>query len=335
MSNRPDTAFNATAAHAPTHPASRLRDSLRLPVIGSPMFIVSNPEMVIAQCAGGMIGTFPVLNARPQSELSVWLDRIESALAQARTAGQPVAPHGVNLVIRPGTDRLEADLATCVQHRVPLVITSLGNPAAVVEEVHTYGGMVLHDVTTVRHARRALEAGVDGLILVCAGAGGHAGAASPFALLREVRTFYDGLVVLAGAITDGKSILAAQVMGADLVYMGTRFIATQDSSAAPEYKDMLVASSCADIVYTPHFSGIPANYLKGSIAAAGLDPDNLPAVDVQAVRANGDRKTRWKHIWGAGQGVGNIHDLPSVSELVERLVAEYEDARQQWRERLR
>ena len=322
----------------PTMPRAQTLDwpgSLRLPAIASPMFIVSNPEMVIAQCAGGMTGTFPVLNARPQSELSVWLTRIETALASERAAGKPVAPHGVNLVIRPDTERFEADLATCVQHRVPLVITSLGNPAEVVRQVHAYGGRVLHDVTTVRHARRALEAGVDGLILVCAGAGGHAGALSPFALLREVRAFYDGLIVLAGAITDGQSILAAQVMGADLVYMGTRFIATQESSAVPAYKDMLVASTAADIVYTPHFSGIAANYLKPSIAASGLDPDRLPAVDASAVRASGERQKRWKDIWGAGQGVGNIRDLPTVSALVERLVAEYQDARQAWRERLR
>lgn len=312
--------------------ARRLCDGLRLPAIGSPMFLVSNPETVIAQCTSGMIGTLPVLNARPQPELSVWLGRIESALEQARAAGKPVAAHGVNLILRAGNDRLEADLATCVRHRVPLIITSLGNPSAVVKAVHDYGGMVLHDATTVRHARRALEAGVDGLILVCAGAGGHGGTASPFALLREVRAFYSGLVVLAGAITDGQSILAAQVMGADLVYMGTRFIATKESSAVPEYKDMLVATTLADIIYTPHFSGIPANYLRPSIVAAGLDPDNLPAAD--PARAHGDRQTRWKHIWGAGQGVGNIRDVPAMATLVERLIDEYQTARAQWRQRL-
>jgi nitronate monooxygenase len=197
--------------------------------------------------------------------------------------------------------------------------------------VHGYGGLVLHDVTTARHARRAIEAGVDGLILVCAGAGGHAGAISPFALVREVRSFYKGLLVLAGAITDGPSILAAQVMGADLVYMGTRFIATRESSAADDYKRMLVDASASDIVYTPHFSGISANYLKASIEAAGLDPSNLPPVDAAAVRASGERQTRWKHIWGAGQGVGNIHDVPGTAELVERLVAEYAAAKAAWR----
>ncbi|THT96305.1 nitronate monooxygenase [Lampropedia puyangensis] len=312
-----------------------LAAQLRLPAIASPMFIVSNPEMVIAQCQGGMIGTFPVLNARPQETLSVWLSRIEQALEASLSAGQPVAPYGVNLVIRKNTDRFEADLQTVVNHQVPVVITSLGTPAEVVAQVHAYGGLVLHDVTTVRHARRALEAGVDGLILVCAGAGGHAGAISPFALLREIRAFYDGLVVLAGAITDGQSILAAQVMGADLAYMGTRFIATQESSAAPGYKQMLVDATATDIIYTPHFSGIPANYLKPSLVAAGLDPDHLPVVDAAAVRASGERQKRWKDIWGAGQGVGNIHDIPSVATLVERLVQEYEQARQHWRERLR
>lgn len=315
--------------------AKQLAAQLRLPAIASPMFIVSNPEMVIAQCQGGMVGTFPVLNARPQSELSVWLGQIEAALQAAISAGQSVAPYGVNLVIRNNTERFGADLHTVVQHRVPLVITSLGNPTKVVAQVHAYGGLVLHDVTTVRHARRALEAGVDGLILVCAGAGGHAGTLSPFALLREIRAFYDGLVVLAGAISDGQSILAAQVMGADLVYMGTRFIATQESSAPPAYKQMLVEATATDIIYTPHFSGIAANYLKPSLVAAGLDPDHLPAVDTAAVRAAGERQKRWKDIWGAGQGVGNIHDIPSIASLVERLLTEYGQARQQWQARLR
>ncbi|MET4579643.1 NAD(P)H-dependent flavin oxidoreductase [Ottowia thiooxydans] len=306
---------------------ARLNEQLRLPVICSPMFIISNPEMVIEQCRSGVVGTFPVLNARPQEELTVWLTRIETALDAERAAGRKVAPHGVNLVIRPNDPRFEADLATCVSHKVPVVITSLGNPAAVVQAVHAYGGLVLHDVTSARHARRALEAGVDGLILVCAGAGGHAGALSPFALLREVRAFYDGLIVLAGAITDGRSVLAAQVMGADLAYMGTRFIATRESGAVEEYKAMLVQASATDIIYTPHFSGIPANYLKASLVAAGLDPDNLPQVNAAEVRARGDRQTRWKHIWGAGQGVGNIQDLPGTAELVDRLTAEYKSAR--------
>lgn len=315
--------------------AQRLREQLRLPIICSPMFIVSNPEMVIAQCRSGIVGALPVLNARPQPELAVWLTQIEQALAATPPEQRHrVAPYGVNLVIRPNSDRFDADLATCVAHRVPLVITSLGSPAAVARQVHGYGGLVFHDVTTVRHARRALEAGVDGLILVCAGAGGHAGATSPFALLAEVRAFYNGPVVLAGAISDGRSILAAEVMGADFVYMGTRFIATHESGARPEYKAMIVASAAADIVYTPHFSGIPANYLKGSIEASGLDPANLPAVDVAAVRAAGERQKRWKDIWGAGQGVGAIQDLPPTAELVDRLEQQYRSASQEWRARL-
>lgn len=308
---------------------------LRLPIICSPMFIISNPEMVIAQCCSGIVGTMPVLNARPQPELDVWLTRIETELEAARAAGnERVAPHGVNLVIRANTDRFEADLATVVAHRVPLVITSLGLPTEVVRQVHAYGGLVFHDVTTVRHAKRAIDAGVDGLILVCAGAGGHAGATSPFALLSEVRAFYDGPVVLAGAIANGRNILAAEAMGADFVYMGTRFIATQESAARPEYKQMIVKSSAADITYTPHFSGIPANYLKGSIEACGMDPTNLPTVDSIAVRAAGERQTRWKDIWGAGQGVGSIHDLPPIAELVDRLETEYRSAADEWRKRL-
>lgn len=314
--------------------ASRLREKLKLPIICSPMFIVSNPETVIAQCASGIIGTLPALNARPQATLDVWLERISAALADAQKNGIKVAPFGVNIVIRPTNDRLEADVASCVKHRVPLVITSLATPTKVVEQVHGYGGLVFHDVTTVRHAKRALQAGVDGLILVCAGAGGHAGATSPFALISEVRAFYNGPLVLAGAISDGQAILAAEVMGADFVYMGTRFIATQESSAASAYKDMIVASSAADVVYTPHFSGIPANYLKGSIVNCGLDPDNLPSLDLEAVRASGNAKLRWKDIWGAGHGVGSIHDQPPISELVQRIDKEYRAARIKWRTRL-
>ena len=315
-------------------PQRTLFEGLRLPVLASPMFLISNPEMVIAQCTSGIVGSFPALNARPQEELSVWLSRIETALEQHRQAGGNPAPYAVNLVIRPNSDRFEADLETCVQHRVPIIITSLGDPSDVARRVHAYGGRVLHDITSARHARRALAGGVDGLILVCAGAGGHAGALSPFALISEVRKFYDGLIVLGGAISEGRSILAAQTLGADLVYMGTRFIATQESSAVPGYKDMLVASTANDIVYTPHFSGISANYLKPSIMAAGLDPDNLPVVDKAAVRAADDRKKRWKDIWGAGQGVGSITDIPNIPELIDRLEEEYLAAEEALRLRL-
>lgn len=307
-----------------------LQKGLRLPVICSPMFIVSNPEMVIAQCISGVVGSFPALNARPQEQLDDWLLRITSALADVPDA----APFAVNLIVRPGNERLQADLDACVRHRVPIIITSLGAPTDIVRQVHAYGGRVFHDVTSVRHAKRALQAGVDGLILVCAGAGGHAGALSPFALLSEVRAFYTGTVILAGAISDGRAILAAQVLGADFVYMGTRFIATQESAAVQGYKDMLVGATAADIVYTPHFSGIPANYLKPSLVAAGLDPDNLPVIDPAAVRAAGDRHKRWKDIWGAGQGVGSINDLPSTAELVDRLALEYRAACADWQARL-
>ncbi|MGC3987413.1 MAG: nitronate monooxygenase family protein [Pseudorhodoferax sp.] len=315
-------------------PTEKLCAGLRLPVISSPMFLISNPEMVIAQCVNGIVGSFPALNARPQEELGVWLLRIQAALDADRAAGGTPAPYAVNLVIRAGTERFHADLATCVEHRVPIVITSLGDPADVVTQVHAYGGLVVHDVTSARHARRALRAGVDGLILVCAGAGGHAGALSPFALLGEVRQFHDGLLVLAGAISDGRAIVAAQALGADLVYMGTRFIATQESGAVDAYKQMLVDATASDIVYTPHFSGISANYLRASIVAAGLDPDNLPVVDAAAVRAGGDRQKRWKHIWGAGQGVGSIQDVPRMPELLDRLEHEYREAQDLCRRRL-
>jgi len=303
-----------------------LLEGLRLPVLASPMFLVSNPALVIGQCTSGIIGSFPALNARPQEELAVWLQRIADALEADRAAGGHPAPYAVNLVIRANNERFEADLDTCVAHRVPIVITSLGDPARVVERVHGYGGMVLHDVTSARHARRALAGGADGLILVCAGAGGHAGALSPFALVSEVRRFFKGPLVLGGAISEGRSILAAQTLGADLAYIGTRFIATEESAAIEGYKAMLVRSTASDIVYTPHFSGIPANYLKPSIVNAGLDPENLPVVDNAAVRGAGDRQKRWKDIWGAGQGVGGIDDIPPVAELVDRLEAEYRAA---------
>jgi len=314
---------------------AELRACLRLPVVCSPMFIISNPKMVIEQCLSGIVGSFPALNARPQEELSVWLDEIETALSRARAAGKPhVAPFAVNLVMRRNNDRLAQDLDTCERHRVPILITSLGVDPDVVRRVHDYGGLVFHDVTTLRHARSALRAGVDGLILVCAGAGGHAGATSPFALVKEVRGEYDGPIILAGAISTGDSILAAQVMGADFVYMGTRFIATQEAGAVPEYKDMILASNAADILYTPYFSGIPANYLKASVVRAGLDPDNLAGPAAGATGAPGDRHRRWKDIWGAGQGVGSIHDLPPTAELVDRLEQEYHAACRSWRDRL-
>jgi len=309
----------------------QLEGKLELPAIASPMFIVSGPELVIAQCCAGIVGSLPALNARPQEELEPWLVRIKQELAafQAAHPERKVAPFAVNQIAHQSNVRLEHDVDVCVRQQVPIIITSLRSPESVVRQVHGYGGIVLHDVTNVRHAEKALECGVDGLILVCAGAGGHAGTLNPFALVNEVRRFYDGPLVLSGSITNGSAILAAQVMGCDLAYIGTRFIATQEANADPEYKRMIVESAAADIVYTPYFSGVPANYLRSSIKAADMDPDNLPSADASKMNyANRHGKAKaWKEIWGAGQGVGNITDVPSVDELVTRMEAEYRQAR--------
>ena len=300
--------------------------NLALPAIGAPMFIVSGPELVIAQCKSGVIGAFPALNARPEATLDEWLVRIKAALA----ADPQAAPYAVNQIIHPSNTRLEFDLALCVKHEVPLIITSLAAPTAVVPRVHAYGGLVFHDVISVRHAEKALEAGVDGLILVCAGAGGHAGTLSPFALVGEIRRFYAGPIALSGAIAGGGAILAAQAMGADLAYIGTRFIATTEANAAPAYKQALVDAAAADIVYTPYFTGVHGNYLKQSIVAAGLDPNSLPvrdksAMDFGAAAASGAKA--WRDIWGAGQGVGGIDEVMPTATLVARLKAEYRAAK--------
>ena len=294
---------------------------LTLPLIGAPLFIVSCPALVIAQCRAGIIGTFPALNARPAVELDRWLNEIEAALPP------DAVPFGVNLIVHASNTRLAEDLVVCAAHRVPLIITSVGEPGAVVDTVHGYGGLVFHDVTTLRHAEKALAAGVDGLILVAAGAGGHAGLLSPFALVEEIRAIYEGPLVLSGAITRGHQIRAAQVMGADLAYMGTRFIATAEANATAGYQQALLAASARDIIYTPVFTGIPANYLSASIAAAGYDPAKITggAAQPDFTPAAGEAKA-WKDIWGAGQGVGSIHDLPSVADLVERLRHEYQEA---------
>ncbi|WP_238540973.1 nitronate monooxygenase family protein [Herbaspirillum sp. YR522] len=299
-----------------------------MPVIGSPMFLVSGPALVIAQCCAGVVGAFPALNARPQEQLDAWLTEIEGALSDYRLAhpGATVAPYAVNLIVHQSNQRLQEDLATCVRHRVPIVITSLHAPDQVVQQVHAYGGIVLHDVTTLRHARKAIGAGVDGLILVCAGAGGHAGALSPFALAGEVRPIFDGLLVLAGAIGSGAGILAAQALGCDLAYMGTRFIVAQESLASDGHKQMIVAGSAADIVYTPYFSGVPGNYLKPSIEAAGLDPDHLEPADKSAMDFG--KPKRWKDIWGSGQGIGSIDSVTPAARIVDQLEAEYRAARQ-------
>ncbi|MEH3119127.1 MAG: nitronate monooxygenase family protein [Methylorubrum populi] len=306
-----------------------LRDNLALPVVAAPMFIVSGPELVIAQCRAGIVGSFPALNARPAATLDACLTRITGELAAARAADPAarIAPFAVNLIVHASNDRLAQDVDACVRHRVPIVITSLRAPDAVVRPVHAYGGLVFHDVTTVKHAGKALEAGVDGLILVCAGAGGHAGTLSPFALVGEVRRFYDGLLILSGAITTGSAILAAQVMGADLAYMGTRFIATAEANAASAYKAMVAQSRAADILYTSFFTGVPGNYLSPSIRAAGLDPDALPAADKSAMSFASDRVKPWRDVWGAGQGVGTIRDVPPTAEVVARLAQDYAEAR--------
>ena len=302
-----------------------LQKGLALPAICAPMFIVSNPDLVIAQCKGGMIGSFPALNARPPELLDSWLTRIRAELVDDPDA----APFAVNQIIHQSNERLEHDMALCVKHEVPLIITSLRAPDAIVPQVHAYGGLVFHDVISVRHAEKALAAGVDGLILVCAGAGGHAGMLSPFALVGEIRKFYTGPLALSGAITNGSGILAAQAMGADFAYIGTRFIATREANAQEAYKQCLVDSAAVDIVYTPYFTGVHGNYLKRSIEAAGLDPENLPVKDKDAMNfgsAAGAAKA-WKDIWGAGQGVGTIDDIPPVADLIARMKQEYRAAK--------
>lgn len=305
---------------------AQFRDRLKLPVICAPMFIVSNPDLVIAQCKGGIVGSFPALNARPQEELDVWLTKIQAALADDPNA----APFAVNQIIHQSNTRLEHDMEVCVKHKVPMIITSLRAPDAIVPHVHSYGGLVFHDVISVRHAEKALEAGVDGLILVCAGAGGHAGTLSPFALVGEIRKFYDGPIALSGSISNGSAILAAQAMGADFAYMGTRFIATQEANAQERYKQCIVDSSASDVIYSSYFTGVHGNYLKPSIVAAGLDPDNLPEKDKTTMNfgaAAGSEAKAWRDIWGAGQGVGTITDVPPAGELIERLKSEYRAAK--------
>jgi nitronate monooxygenase len=307
-----------------------LKHSLALPVIGAPMFIVSNPALVIAQCTSGIVGAIPSLNARPPELLDPWIKQIKSECAAWAVAhpGAKVAPFAVNLIVNKANSRLEHDLEVVIANEVPIVITSLSAPDDIVPRIHAYGGIVLHDVISTRHARRALKAGVDGLILVCAGAGGHAGSLSPFALVSEVRAFYDGLIALSGAMCNGQSVLAAQAMGADLAYIGTRFIATTESNAADAYKAMIVDSTAADIVYTPLFSGVNGNYLKPSIAAAGLDPDNLPQPEPgSAYRKRDDRPAAWKSVWGAGHGVGGVGEIEPAAQVIERLSNEYEGAR--------
>ena len=312
-----------------------LEGNLSIPVIGSPLFLVSGPELVIAQCKAGIVGSFPALNARPQHVLAEWIIRIKTELAeyQAANPDAKVAPFAVNQICHGSNDRLMDDMQTCVEHEVPIIITSLRPPAELVEAAHSYGGLVFHDVISVRHAKKAAEQGVDGLILVCAGAGGHAGALSPFALVREVKEWFDGTIILSGSIGDGYYVASSLALGADLAYMGTRFIATEEANADIGYKKMLEESAADDIVYSSLFTGVHGNYLKPSIDKAGLDSNNLPEADKTSMNfgsgGNTDAKA-WKDIWGSGQGIGGIVDSPPVQELVDRIQSEYEEATQEF-----
>ena len=307
--------------------------NLSLPVIASPMFIASGPALVTAQCKAGIVGSFPALNARPVELLDTWLTEIQAELTAFREAnpGAKVGPIAVNQIVHQSNDRLAHDVEICVKHQVPIIISSLrAPPKEMLDAVHSYGGIVLHDVISIRHAEKALEAGVDGLILVAAGAGGHAGMLSPFALVGEVRRFFNGPIALSGSIASGDAILAAQAMGADFAYIGSRWLATQEANVSDDYRQAIVESTAADIVYTNLFTGVHGNYLKKSIIAAGLDPDNLPVADKSKMNfgSGGDTKAKaWRDIWGAGQGVGLMDQVLSVAEVVEKLKAEYVAAR--------
>ncbi|MFV0533144.1 MAG: NAD(P)H-dependent flavin oxidoreductase [Cumulibacter sp.] len=305
---------------------------LALPVMGSPLFIVSGPELVIAQCKAGVIGSFPALNARPQPLLNEWLQRIEDELAQYAAAHpeKPVAPYAVNQIVHRSNDRLDADVQSCVDFKVPIVITSLGARTEVYDAIHSYGGIVLHDVINNEFAHKAIEKGADGLIAVAAGAGGHAGTQSPFALLQEIREWFDGPLLLSGSIAHGRNVLAAQAAGADMAYIGSAFIATEEANADPRYKAMLVESGAGDIVYSNLFTGVHGNYLRKSIVDAGLDPDDLPTSDPSKMNfgSGGNMKAKaWKDIWGSGQGVGVLDGVKPVAEFVERMRNEYDVAR--------
>lgn len=307
-------------------------DKLRLPAVGAPQFIIANPELVIAQCKAGIVGSFPALNARPQEVLDDWLYRIKDELAAYDEANPtaPAAPFAVNQIVHKTNERLDADVAACVKHKVPIVITSLGARPEVNEAIHSYGGIVLHDIINITFAKKALEKGADGLIAVCAGAGGHAGSLSPFALISEIREFFDGPLLVSGAIATGRGILAAQAMGADLAYIGSAFIATTEANAPGAYKQMIVDSSAGDIVYSNLFTGVLGNYLKGSVIKAGLDPENLPESDPSKMSfggGEGSKAKAWKDIWGAGQGVGGVHEVVPTADLVARLKREYDEAK--------
>jgi nitronate monooxygenase len=308
-----------------------LFDRLRLPAIGSPLFIVSSPDLVIAQCKAGIVGSFPALNARPQAQLDEWLNRITEELAawDRDHPDRPAAPFAVNQIVHRSNDRLEQDLASCAKWRVPIVITSLGAREELNQAVHGWGGITLHDIIDDRFARKAIEKGADGLIAVAAGAGGHAGRLSPFALVQEIRAWFDGPLILSGAIATGRAILAAQAMGADLAYIGSPFIATKEANATPEYKDGIVEGRAADIVYSSLFTGVHGNYLRQSIVSAGLDPDDLPEGDIKTMDFGGGQsaKKAWRDIWGSGQGIGAVDKVQPAADYIARLIEEYAAAR--------
>lgn len=309
-----------------------LKDRLRIPVVGAPLFIISHPALVLAQCKAGVVGSFPALNARPEAQLDEWLAEITESLAahDAANPDRPAAPFAVNQIVHRSNKRLEHDLGLCVKYKVPIVISSLGAMPEVNAAIHSYGGIVLHDVINNRHANSAISKGADGLIAVAAGAGGHAGALSPFALVQEIRAWFDGPLLLSGAIANGGAILAARAMGADLAYIGSPFIATAEARAIAEYKQMIVDSAAADIVYSNYFTGIAGNYLKPSIAAAGLDPDNLPQADPSKMdfgAAQQEGAKAWKDIWGCGQGIGSVKEILPAAKLIDRLEREYNEAR--------
>ena len=309
-----------------------LSQRLRLPVIASPLFIISGPDLVIAQCKAGVVGSFPSLNARPISQLDEWLARITEELADwdRKNPDRPSAPFAVNQIVHKTNNRLDEDVALCKKYKVPLIITSLGANPELNAEIHSWGGVILHDVINDKFARKAIEKGADGLIPVAAGAGGHAGGLSPFALMQELRQWFDGPIALSGSIACGRSILAAQAMGADLAYVGSAFIATKEANAVQGYKDMIVESSGEDIVYSNLFTGVHGNYLRPSIERAGLDPNNLPEADPSKMNFGSGGNTEakaWKDIWGCGQGIGVLKDIPSAGEFVDRLAAEYEAAK--------
>lgn len=309
-----------------------LKSRMRLPVIGSPLFIISNPDLVIAQCKAGIVGSFPALNARPASELETWLDRITSELAEhdERHPDRPSAPFAVNQIVHKSNERLDHDMAMCMKYKVPLVITSLGARVEVNEAVHSYGGLVFHDVINQFFARKAVEKGADGLITVAVGAGGHAGSLSPFPLVQETREWFDGPIALSGAIATGEAVLAAQVLGADFAYIGSPFIATKEANAVQGYKDMIASKSAEGIVYTNLFTGVWGNYLRDSITNAGLDPDNLELSDPSKMSFGAERENRpkaWRDIWGSGQGIGAVKAVLPAGDYVDKLYAEYHAAR--------